>query len=138
MVAEDVYIPTDPLLEAPTILTFSQIHPQPQTTDSTSNKTTHDSFNQEHMVVESYGFQPHPMPTLETSSQNQLQESTTSTPTLMTEPSISQPVTPATSPTTLQDQTQLAIYQPRERPPEYNDWTSSKKANWRKKFERNH
>ena len=36
------------------------------------------------------------------------------------------------------DQTQSIIYQPRERPPEYNDWTSSRKAHWRKKFERNH
>ena len=62
-----------------------------------------------------------------------------STPTLMTEPILPQLVTPTLTPlTTPLDQTQPVIYQPRERPPEYNDWTNSKKANWRRKFERSH
>jgi len=112
MLTEDVYIPTDPLLETLTIPTFSQLQPQPQTIDSTSNETTLDSLNQEHVATETYGSKSHSVPTMETSSQNQSQESTTSTPTLMTEPLLPQLVTPATPPTTLQDQTQLAIYQP--------------------------
>jgi hypothetical protein len=114
------------------------MQPQPQIIDSTSNETTLDSPNQKLMVTETYGSKSHSVPTMETSSKNQSQESTTTIPTLMTEPLLPQLVTPATPPTTLQDQTQLAIYQTRERPPEYNDWTSSKKAHWRKKFERNH
>ncbi len=73
------------------------------------------------MATETCEFKPHSMQTI---------ESTELTP---QEPLLPQLVTPATPPTTLQDQTQLAIYQTRERPPEYNDWTSSKKANWRKK-----
>ena len=104
--------------------------PQPQTIDSTSNKTTLDSFNQEHMVAESYGFQPHPMPTLETSSQNQLQESTTSTPTLMTEPLIPQLVTPATPPITPQDQIQPS---PITKPDNWNQMSKTQQRNWLKR-----
>ena len=54
----------------------------------------------------------------------------------MTEPLLPQLVTPLTSLTTPPDQTQPLVYQPRERPPEYNEWSYSKKANWRKKFEK--
>ena len=71
IVTEDVYIPTDPLLEILTIPTFSQLQPQPQTIDSTSNETTLDNPNQEHVATESYGFKPHPIPaTIEPSSES--------------------------------------------------------------------
>jgi hypothetical protein len=65
IVTEDVYIPTDPLLEILTIPTFSQPQTQPQTIESTSNETTFDSPNQEHVATESYGFKPHSGPTTE-------------------------------------------------------------------------
>ena len=39
MITEDIYIPTDPLLETLTIPTFSQLQPQPQTINSTPNET---------------------------------------------------------------------------------------------------
>ena len=56
---------TDPLLEILMIPTFPQMQPQPQTIDSTSNETTLDSPNQEHMATEIDEFKPHPMPTVE-------------------------------------------------------------------------
>ena len=86
MATKGVYTSTDPLLETPTLPTFPQMQLQPQTIVSTSNETTFDSPNQEHMATETYGFKHHPMSTMETSTQDQLQETVTSTPTLMTEP----------------------------------------------------
>jgi hypothetical protein len=70
MVTEDVYIPADPLLEILTIPTFSQLQTQPQTIESTSNETTFDSPNQEHVATESYEFKPHSVPTMETPTQS--------------------------------------------------------------------
>jgi hypothetical protein len=99
MVTEDVYIPTDPLLETLTIPTFSQLLPQPQTIDSTPNETTLDSPNQEYVTTETHGFKPHLIPTTETPVQDQLQETAISTPTLMAEPLVLQLATPIT-PTT--------------------------------------
>jgi len=58
MIIDDVYIPTDPLLETLMIPTFPQMQPQPQTIDSTSNETTLDSPIQEHMTIETNRFNP--------------------------------------------------------------------------------
>ena len=132
MVTEGIYTPTDPLLETPTIPTFPQMQPQHQTIDSTSNETTLDSPNQEHMATETYGFKPHSVSTIETPAQDLLQETVTSTPTLMTEPLLPQLATPISPLTTLQDHAQHRMT---SRPPEYELWSYSKKYRWRQRFE---
>ena len=76
------------------------------------------------MATGTHGFKPHSMLT-----------SGPPSPPTPPSPQLATPLTPLTTPP---DQTQAIIYQSRERPPEYNDWTNSKKANWRRKFERNH
>ena len=70
MATEDVYIPSDPLLETPTIPIFFHMQPQPQTINPTLNETTLDSPNQEHVVTETYEFKPHSVPTMETPAQS--------------------------------------------------------------------
>jgi len=80
------------------------------------------------------GFNPHAVP--KPPSEPTTQELEISTPTLMTESLLPQLMTHMAPLTTPPDQTQPVVYQPRERPPEYNEWSYSKKANWRKKFEK--
>ncbi len=73
MATEDVYIPSDPLLETPTIPTFFHMQPQPQTINPTLNETTLDSPNQEHVATETHDSKPHSIPMIETLVQDQLQ-----------------------------------------------------------------
>jgi hypothetical protein len=113
------------------IPTFPQMQPQSQTINSTSNETTLDSPNQEHMTTESDRFKPHSIPTME-SAEPTPQELATSTSTLRTEPLLLQLATPKTVPTTLQDHAQHRLI---PRPPEYELWSNNKKYNWRRKFE---
>ena len=128
MMIDDVYIPTDPLLETLMIPTFPQMQPQPQTIDSTSNETTLDSPIQEHMTIETNRFKPHSLQTMETSAQDQPQEAVTSTPTLMTEPLLLQLATPISPLTTPQDRIQPSSI---AKPDNWAQMSKKQRQNWR-------
>jgi len=105
------------------IPTFSQLQPQPQTIEPIPNETVFDSPNQD---TETHSSKPHSMQTIE-SIEHAPQEPTTSPSILMTElPLLLQLTAPITPLTTPPDETQLKIYQPHERPSEYEqpplDW----------------
>jgi hypothetical protein len=61
---EEASTPTDPQLKTLVIPIISQLQPQPQTIESTSNEISLDSLNQDQLGTETHGSHPHSIPAI--------------------------------------------------------------------------
>ena len=117
---------TDPLLETLAIPSPPQLAPQSQVTESTINETTVNYPYQEQTTTRTRGFKHHSLPMIDPPSESPSQEFVTSTssfkPHTTTDPS---PASPNQAFNTTESEM--------SKPPNWNTYTSSQKANWRKR-----